>query len=135
VTTFPSHVTLCPIGPRCTRCGAVWDRTLAADADAELGDREDYIRADAVLRGLLAFAEWHRWCAAGEEVSVEPATVAPAPREVVPLPAEPKPCCPQCGQRYRNPWFRRCFVCKPSVGPRGKSWRSIARGANGKATA
>lgn len=133
MTTFPAWLTLCPIGPRCTRCGAVWDRTLAAEADAELGSLYGpCVRADAVLAGLVAFAEYHAACAV-EEVQAE--TVAVVPPGVVPLPADPVPVCPRCGWRYANPRYRRCPNCTPSVGPKGRSWRTISRGANGKASA
>lgn len=145
---YPAWIIVEADTPRCTRCGASWDRSIAADADAAVpGD--EACAWGAVLTGMVAFAEHHRWCGGGEEsVAVlsgmveavldrhgEPAdsdaSPAPAARPGWPAP-EPSPGrCPKCGTPYRNPRYRRCSVCKPTGLGRcpkcGKDYKSVRR--------
>lgn len=84
--------------PRCERCGATWDRTLAAEADATWYGAYDGVRQTAVLAGLLAFVAHHSSCAA------EAGPVAEAP-------VVDRGKCPECGRDYGK--YRRCYRCHP----------------------
>jgi hypothetical protein len=130
VDDYPDWLVVDAGMPRCLRCGAAWDRSPAAEADAALADREDYVRADAVLRGLLAFAEFHRWCGGGREAvaALAEAAAAVVARSDAGPASEPGPAaasgpdpgrCPRCGEAYRRPGIRRCYSAQCRRPPGG----------------
>jgi len=98
---YPPWLTLRDDAPHCTRCGASWDRALAAEGDA-------------ICVGLVAFAEYHAGCTEGE--AEEPASPVVPDSDPVVLPIVgpfPRGHCPKCGTKYRTPTYRRCYVCLP----------------------
>jgi len=107
MTPSPPWIVLSPEGPRCTRCGGVWDRGVVAGIDAameSLPERPPLAPTSAsVLRALYAFVGVHLAC--GEDGPVYP-------RVTLDFGAK-APACPECGQPYPYAWYRRCYDCKP----------------------
>ena len=129
--------------PVCERCGATWDRTAAAEAEADNSGGE----VSALLLGLAAFAAHHAACDAGGERATDAALAEQATQERAARPVLGAAAgsrrrgpvgrlgsCPDCGQAFRG-GKRRCYGCRPGGRKPGSAACRCPADGNGLAAA